>query len=458
MSKPSPVNPIDPLSPSPVPDEATIREALEHFGHTSFRPGQREALDTIFDDGRLLLVAPTGGGKSLTYQLPAILMQGTTLVVSPLISLMQDQVSALQAHGVAATYLASTLETGEVNRRTQALMNGEFRIAYVAPERLSSPGFRNVISKLDCPLVAIDEAHCISEWGHDFRPDYLQIGSLLEQLPNARVLACTATATPIVRDEILERLGLPATTRQIIRGFARPNLALRVREVSGKQDRSRAVDDSIAEAIGEPGSGRGCVIIYAPTRKSTEDEYIRLEDRGFRAAPYHAGLDGNRRSEVHEAFSDGTLEVVVATNAFGMGIDRSDVRAVIHLAPPGSIESYYQEVGRAGRDGEDAHAMMFIAAADIPRRRHLIESDSAGGSTSEESVQHKWNLFLELMRFAEGGKLPARQRAALLRRRRGNPGGMRALRHLFAARDRRTELHGREPGRGFVDRFGSQCQ
>ena len=397
------VTPIDPNTQEFAPGEAAIREALEYFGHTSFRPGQREALETLFDDGRLLLVAPTGGGKSLTYQLPAILLPGTTLVVSPLISLMQDQVSALEAQGVAATFLASTLEPSEINRRMKALTNGEYRIAYVAPERLSSPAFRNVIAKLECPLVAIDEAHCISEWGHDFRPDYMQIGALLSQLPNARVLACTATATPIVRDEILERLGLPAATKQIIRGFARPNLALRVRDVSGKKDRNGWVDDSLAEAIGEPGSGRGSVIIYAPTRKSTEDECMRIQDLGFRVAPYHAGLDGETRAETHQAFSDGTLEVVVATNAFGMGIDRADVRAVIHLAPPGSVESYYQEVGRAGRDGEDAHAMMFVASADMPRRRHLIESDSGGGIASEESIQHKWNLFLELMRFAEGG-------------------------------------------------------
>ena len=397
------VTPIDPNTQEFAPDEAAIREALEYFGHTSFRPGQREALETLFDDGRLLLVAPTGGGKSLTYQLPAILLPGTTLVVSPLISLMQDQVSALEAQGVAATFLASTLEPSEINRRMKALTNGEYRIAYVAPERLSSPAFRNVIAKLECPLVAIDEAHCISEWGHDFRPDYMQIGALLSQLPDARVLACTATATPIVRDEILERLGLPADTKQIIRGFARPNLALRVRDVSGKKDRNGWVDDSLAEAIGEPGSGRGSVIIYAPTRKSTEDECMRIQDLGFRVAPYHAGLDGETRTETHQAFSEGALEVVVATNAFGMGIDRADVRAVIHLAPPGSVESYYQEVGRAGRDGEDAHAIMFIASADMPRRRHLIESDSGRGIASEESVQHKWNLFLELMRFAEGG-------------------------------------------------------
>ena len=393
---------VNPINPQP-PNETTIREALERFGHSSFRPGQQEALETLFTRGQLLLVAPTGGGKSLVYQLPAILMEGTTLVISPLISLMQDQVNALDALGIAATYLASTLAPGEVANRIEAIENGEFRIAYVAPERISSSDFRRLLPKLNCPLVAIDEAHCISEWGHDFRPDYMQIGSVLKELPDARVVACTATATPIVRDEILERLGLPADTPQIVRGFARPNLALRVREISGKKERNTWVDDSLAEALGEPGSQRGAVIIYAPTRKSTEDEYLRLEGLGWRAAAYHAGQGGRLREEVHRDFSDGTLEIVVATNAFGMGIDRADVRAVIHLAPPGSVESYYQEVGRAGRDGLDAHAMMFLSAADMPRRRYLIESDASGVAMSEESVQHKWNLFLELMRFAEGG-------------------------------------------------------
>ncbi|MFT5697111.1 MAG: ATP-dependent DNA helicase RecQ [Myxococcota bacterium] len=386
-----------------TPDEATIAEALARFGHASFRPGQREALETIFDAGQLLLVAPTGGGKSLTYQLPALLMGGTTLVVSPLISLMEDQVNALEETGVRATYLASTLDGPEMSRRIDSLANGEYQIVYVAPERLSSPSFRHLLTKFDCPLVAIDEAHCISEWGHDFRPDYMQIGNLLKDLPNARVLACTATATPIVRDEILERLGLPAETRQIVRGFARPNLALRVRDVSSKKERNQWVDDSLVEALGAPTTHAGAVIIYSPTRKATEAECVRLESVGWDVAAYHAGLDGERRGEVHRAFSQGKLEIVVATNAFGMGIDRSDVRAVIHLAPPGSVESYYQEVGRAGRDGEDAFAMMFVSSTDMPRRRNLIESDNSGAVPTEESVQHKWNLFLELMRFAEGG-------------------------------------------------------
>ncbi len=390
-------------TPTITIDDTEVRSALARFGHRDFRPGQREALDTLFGEGRLLLVAPTGGGKSLTYQLPAILLPGTTLVISPLISLMHDQVEALDAVGVPATYLASTLENDEVWRRIDGLRQGDYRIAYVAPERLSTPAFRSLLSSIDCPLVAIDEAHCISEWGHDFRPDYMQIGNVLKELPKARVLACTATATPIVRDEILERLGLPPQTKQIVRGFARPNLALRVRESGGKKDRNAHVDATLREALGCPGEAQGAVIIYAPTRRATEDEYARLEGQGWRAGAYHAGLDGNTRAEVHDAFSSGTLEVVVATNAFGMGIDRADVRGVIHLAPPGSIEAYYQEVGRAGRDGDDAIALLFVSSADLPRRRHLIESDAGGGIVTEGSIQHKWDLFLELMRFAEGG-------------------------------------------------------
>jgi len=218
------------------------------------------------------------------------------------------------------------------------------------------------------------------------------------------VLACTATATPVVRDEIIGRLGLPADTKQLVRGFARPNLALRVRDVESKAQRDRWVDDVLAECLDQPGAGRGAAIVYSPTRRASEDEFARLEARGWRAAAYHAGLEGEVREVVHQAFSDGSLELVVATNAFGMGIDRSDVRAVVHLAPPGSIESYYQEVGRAGRDGQDAVGLMLVSPADMPRRRHLVERDAGGlADPDPEVVRHKWGLFLELMRFAEGG-------------------------------------------------------
>jgi ATP-dependent DNA helicase RecQ len=380
-----------------------IDAALQRLGYSAFRSGQREAVETILTQRRLLLVAPTGGGKSLIYQLPAVVLGGTTLVISPLISLMNDQVSALTARGVSATFLAATLSGDEVRRRMAALARGEFAIAYVAPERLAFPGFRGLARDLNCPLVAIDEAHCISEWGHDFRPEYLQLGDLVADLSGARVLACTATATPVVRDEIIERLGLPGDTPQLVHGFARPNLGLRVHEAPTGKECARIVDAALYEAIGTPGHARGTAIVYAPTRKQTEEECARLLKAGWRCAAYHAGLPGPIRDRSGQAFRDGALEVIVATNAFGMGIDRADVRVVIHLAPPGSIEAYYQEVGRAGRDGLDALGVLCTSPSDLPLRRRLIELPNDGVRPDPARVQHKWSMFLELMRWAEGG-------------------------------------------------------
>ena len=377
--------------------------ALARLGYAAFRPGQREAIETLFAHGRLLLVAPTGGGKSLSYQLPATILSGTTLVVSPLVALMADQVQALEARGVRATYLASTLEAPEMRRRMARIARQEFALAYVAPERLAFPGFRGLIHEIDCPLVAVDEAHCISEWGHDFRPEYLTIGALLADLPRARVLACTATATPIVRDEILARLGLPPDTPQIVRGFARPNLALRAAEIVGRRERERLVDGALSEALEGPKQGRGTAIVYAPTRKQAEEESERLAERGWRARSYHAGLDGRTRDTVQRDFAEGGLEIVVATNAFGMGIDRPDVRAVIHLGPPGSIEAYYQEVGRAGRDGAPALGLLLVGARDLPLRRALLERGAGDAVPDPALVEHKWSMFLELIRWAEGG-------------------------------------------------------
>ena len=262
---------------------ADLDTALARLGYTAFRPGQREAVETLFARGRLLLVAPTGGGKSLSYQLPATLLSGTTLVISPLVALMADQVQALDARGVSATYLAATLDAAEIRRRMAQLAAGAFRLVYVAPERLAFPGFRATLHEISIPLIAVDEAHCISEWGHDFRPEYLGIGALIGDFPAARVLACTATATPIVRDEILARLGLPPETPQMVRGFARPNLALRAVEVEGRRERERLVDAALAEALGEPGRGGGTAIVYAPTRKKAEEETDRLAGRGWGA-------------------------------------------------------------------------------------------------------------------------------------------------------------------------------
>jgi ATP-dependent DNA helicase RecQ len=357
----------------------------------------------LLSGGRALLVAPTGGGKSLCYQLPALLLPGTTLVVSPLIALMHDQVTALAARGIAASFLASTLPPEEIRDRLARFVRGEYRLLYVAPERLTSGQFRDALGKVACPLVAVDEAHCISEWGHDFRPEYMQIGALLAALPGARVLACTATATPIVRDEILGRLNLPPDTPQLVRGFARPNLALRAVEVAGVKDRGAAVDAALAEALGQPGAGRGSAIVYSPTRRAAESEAERLAKSGWRTAVYHAGLSADERERAQQQFMRGAADLVCATNAFGMGIDRADVRAVIHLGPPGSIEAYYQEVGRAGRDGGDALGLLCWSQQDLPLRRRLLELPSGPLEVDPEMVEHKWDLFLELIRWAEGG-------------------------------------------------------
>lgn len=377
--------------------------ALQQLGYEDFRPGQAEAIEILLSQRRLLLIAPTGGGKSLVYQLPASVLPGTTVVVSPLISLMSDQVSALSERGVPATYLASTLSSAEMQKRMGLARGGHYKLVYIAPERLAFPGFRAMLHSLDCPLLVVDEAHCISAWGHDFRPEYLQIRSALNALPNARVLACTATATPIVRDEILSHLGLGADTPQLIRGFARPNLVLRAQEVGSSKDREKATDALLQEVLAGPRRRPGCAIVYAPTRRKAEKEAERLSAKGWAAAPYHAGMDASARERTLQGFMNGGLQVVAATNAFGMGIDRSDVRAVVHLAPPGSVEAYYQEVGRAGRDGETAFGLLLSSHQDMQLRRRLIEGDGTTEEPDPAVIEHKWNLFLELMRWAEGG-------------------------------------------------------
>lgn len=396
---------------APAWSEEALQSGLRRLGYSGFRSGQQRAVETLLAQRRLLLVAPTGGGKSLVYQLPACLLTGTTLVISPLIALMHDQVNALERRGIQATFLASTLPSDELGRRMNALGGGAYKLVYVAPERLGFSGFQALLNDISCPLVAVDEAHCISEWGHDFRPEYMQIDRLLARLPRARVLACTATATPVVRDEILSRLRLPADTPQLIHGFERPNLVLSAREVGGSSEARRHTDALLQSALGGPSPARGAAdvahqgtaIVYGPTRKSCEAEAERLQRAGYRAAAYHAGLPPPERERVQTAFTNGELQIVVATNAFGMGVDRGDVRAVIHLAPPGSIEAYYQEVGRAGRDGELAHGLMLSSPKDIALRRRLLEGDSDGRPADPTLVEHKWNMFLELLRWAEGG-------------------------------------------------------
>jgi len=388
------------------------RVLTERFGLAAFHGWQREAIDALLNgSGRVLLVAPTGGGKSLCYQLPAVVLEGTAVVISPLISLMEDQVRALGARGIAATFLASTLDMDERRRRLQAIRSGAFKIVYVAPERLAFEGFAELVGGIELSLLAVDEAHCIVQWGHDFRPDYLRIGTLIDRLQPRRIVACTATATAPSRREILQRLNLDSSrTKVILRGFARPNLELGVVEVDGAKGAFAGAEDALERALGGPRRSRsapratgagGGAIIYAATRRSSENIARQLEGRGWKARAYHAGLPAAERSSVQKAFADRTLPVVVATNAFGMGIDRPDVRAVVHAQPPASIENYYQEVGRAGRDGAPAVGLLMIAPGDVALRRRMCELGSDGGPAAPEQAERSWGLFRDLLRYID---------------------------------------------------------
>ncbi|HEY8426765.1 MAG TPA: ATP-dependent DNA helicase RecQ, partial [Sandaracinaceae bacterium] len=382
--------------------EARLRE---RFGLEAFKPWQREVVEELLDgSGRVLAIAPTGGGKSLCYQFPATELPGTTIVISPLIALMEDQVRSLNERGIAATYLASNLDDAERRARLRAMHAGRYRIVYVAPERLAHSQVVDGLRALSPPLVAIDEAHCISQWGHDFRPDYLRLGEVLAQLGTPRVVACTATATPAVREEILERLGMGPDTKLVLRGFARPNLHLAAHQVEGRRGRTQIVLGAVKDALGSPGAPHGAAIVYAGTRRHAEQLGAVVAQRGFRTAIYHAGLDPRERARVSHAFAGGEVDVVVATNAFGMGIDRPDIRAVVHFQAPGSIEAYYQEVGRAGRDGKPAYGLLLTGAADIGLRRRLIEMGGRDGERPPpELIERQWKLFRDLMRYVEAG-------------------------------------------------------
>jgi ATP-dependent DNA helicase RecQ len=378
----------------------------EVFGLRAFRPWQWDAIVALLEGkGRVLLVAPTGGGKSLTYQLPATVLDGVTLVLSPLVALMEDQVRSLEARGIAATFLSATLDQDERRRREEAFSRGAYKLVFVAPERLASGSFLARLARAKVDLVAIDEAHCIAQWGHDFRPDYLRIGELLRMLDPPRILACTATATPLVRKEIVERLGLAEGMgfEEVLRGFARPNLHLRARTVDGPREAKELVFSELARTLGSPKNPKGAAIVYAATRKSTEKWTELLVEKGYSCATYHAGLEGETRAKVSAAFSSGRLDVVVATNAFGMGIDRPDIRAVIHAQPPQSVEAYYQEVGRAGRDGDEAHGLLLCSAADIAVRRRFAAIDSEGNAADPEVTKRAWSQFRSVLTYLDAG-------------------------------------------------------
>ncbi|MFZ1689211.1 MAG: DNA helicase RecQ [Flavobacteriales bacterium] len=346
------------------PKTALPEELLhKHFGYHGFRPLQREAIDQLLAGKDAVILMPTGGGKSLCFQIPALAFDGITLVVSPLIALMKDQVQALQANGIAAAFLNSTLSYQEEQRIWQELRSGGLKLLYVSPERVFSQGFLEALEQLPLRLIAIDEAHCISNWGHHFRPEYKRLHVLKERFPEVPVAALTATADAAVRSDIGELLGL-REPRLFIASFDRPNLSLAV--LPG-QKKSGQLGRILAKHNGE------CGIIYCQSRKSCEQLAERIRALGIRAAHYHAGMEPEERSNVQDEFIQGRCHVICATIAFGMGIDKSDVRFVIHWNMPGSVESYYQEIGRAGRDGKPAETILFYSYADVQRQLHFID-------------------------------------------------------------------------------------
>ena len=342
--------------PRPTLDEASaILRA--RFGFPGFRPGQERAVTSVLAGRDTLVVLPTGGGKSICYQVPAMALPGLTVVVSPLISLMKDQVDALTARGIPATFVNSTLTSGEVSERMSRVMRREVKLLYVAPERFDVGSAAERLRDVGVSLLAIDEAHCISEWGHDFRPSYLRIAQVREKLGWPQTVALTATATPHVRQDIARQLRLedPET---IITGFDRQNLRYHV--VPTRTDAEK--DAALAGILKD--HQEGVAIVYASTRRNVEKIARTLDDAGIAAAAYHAGLDDAHRHEVQDAFMSERVRAIVATNAFGMGIDKPNVRVVVHHAMPGTLEAYYQEAGRAGRDGQPAEVYLLHAFPD----------------------------------------------------------------------------------------------
>ncbi len=350
---------------------ADLAQALRTFGLAAFRPGQEEVIQSVLAGRDCLCVMPTGGGKSLCYQLPATLLPGVTVVVSPLISLMKDQVDTLTAMGVSAAYINSTLSLEEQSDRLQRLAAGEFRLIYIVPERFRSPRFLEAARAARPVLFAVDEAHCVSQWGHDFRPDYARLGAFRGRLGNPATIALTATATTEVQQDIVELLRL-REPKTFITGFARPNLRLSVQRSSSQKSKERLLLQFLES---HPGSG----IIYASSRRRCETVAELLQTRtGLRVGVYHAGIEGEERKRVQEMFMASELDVITATSAFGMGIDKSDIRYVVHFNLPGSLEAYYQEVGRAGRDGEPAECLLLYTPSDRKILEYFIETTYPG--------------------------------------------------------------------------------
>lgn len=338
------------------------KKLTEFFGFDAFRDGQESIVSAIMRGSDTLAVMPTGAGKSLCYQLPAILLDGVAVVVSPLIALMKDQVDAACARGIAAAAIHSAMPWPEQNRVLERLSRGELTLIYIAPERFQSDTFREALAQTKVALLAIDEAHCISQWGHDFRPDYLEIGRFREELGNPITLALTATATPEVQQDILKQLQMKQAS-VIVSGFERRNLFFEVLPVEGDEGKARTLEALLQQHRGE------VALVYCATRKQVDLVSSRLGRSGLVVGAYHAGMTDAKRAEVQDMFMAGDLPILVATNAFGMGVDKSDVRAIFHMNFPGSIEGYYQEAGRAGRDGNPSRCTILYS----PRDRSIHE-------------------------------------------------------------------------------------
>ena len=342
-------------------DLAAVLE--QRFGHESFLPLQEDVIRNVLARRDSLVLMPTGGGKSICYQLPAVLLDGVALVVSPLIALMKDQVDALKSKGVRAAFINSTMTQAEVSRVQMDAYHGRLDILYVAPERLVMPQFIDFLHAVEPSLIAIDEAHCISEWGHDFRPDYRNLQALRDQFPNTPVIALTATATERVREDILHQLRMPKAER-FVSSFNRPNLTYRVTP----KRRSLEQLDAMLRKLGD-----GSAIVYCFSRKDTEDVASRLSGNGFRALPYHAGLEDGVRRQTQERFISGEIPIIVATIAFGMGVDKPNIRLVVHYNLPKTIEGYFQETGRAGRDRQPSECVLFFTLADKMKQDYFID-------------------------------------------------------------------------------------